>query len=174
MDTPFEDVDVTLRDGRAVHLRAVAPSDEAELLQAFGRMSQEARYLRFMGSVGELDVDRMREALASVPDSALGIVATVPADDGIDIVGLAVYFVERDRSCCEFAVSVASRFGGVGLATVLMNALIEAAKRQGMREMDGFVLAVNQPMLRLARRLGFSIAPDADDGTVRICRLPLT
>ena len=173
MNTPFTDVDVTLRDGRAVHIRAVVPSDEAELLQAFGRMSEEARYLRFMGAVAELDRAQLREALAAVPESVIGIVATVPADDGIDIVGLAVYFVEPDRTRCEFAISVSPRFGGVGLATTLMNALIDAAKRQGMREMDGFVLAVNQPMLRLARRLGFSIAPDPDDASVCICRLQL-
>lgn len=174
MNTPFTDVDVTLRDGRAVHVRAVVPSDEAELLQAFGRMSEEARYLRFMGAVAELDRAQLREALAAVPENVIGIVATVPADDGIDIVGLAVYFVEPDRTRCEFAISVSPRFGGVGLATTLMNALIDAAKRQGMREMDGFVLAVNQPMLRLARRLGFSIAPDPDDASVCICRLQLT
>jgi len=173
MDTSFNAFDVLLRDGRTVHLRAVGPADEAELLQAFGRMSEEARYMRFMGSVGELDLERLREALAAVPESGIGIVATVPADDGIDIVGLAVYFVEQDRTRCEFAISVASRFGGVGLATSLMNALIDAAKRQGMKEMGGFVLAVNQPMLRLARRLGFSIAPDPDDASVRICRLQL-
>ena len=173
MDTTFKDFDVPLRDGRAVHIRAVRPADEAELVQAFDRMSEEARYMRFMGSVGELDLERLRKALAAFPESGLGIVATVPADDGIDIVGSAVYFIERDRTRCEFAVTVASRFGGVGLATTLMNTLIDAAKRNGIREMDGFVLAVNQPMLRLARRLGFSIAPDADDGAVRVCRLHL-
>jgi len=40
-------------------------------------------------------------------------------------------------------------------------------------EMEGYVLAANQPMLRLARRLGFSVAPDPEDGNVRICRLRL-
>jgi hypothetical protein len=39
--------------------------------------------------------------------------------------------------------------------------------------MEGFVLAVNQPMLRLARRLGFSVSPDPDDPSLRICRLRL-
>jgi len=173
MDSLFDDLDVSLRDGRVVHVRAVVPTDEAELVQAFGRLSDEARYMRFMGSVGELDVERWRKALAAFPEGGIGLVATVPADDGIDIVGSAVCFIERDRTRCEFAITVASRFGGAGLATTLMTALIDAAKRRGLREMDGFVLAVNQPMLRLARRLGFSIAPDPDDGSVRICRLHL-
>jgi hypothetical protein len=39
--------------------------------------------------------------------------------------------------------------------------------------MEGFVLAKNRPMLRLAARLGFSIAPDPDDASVRICQLRL-
>jgi len=173
MDSPFEDFDVSLRDGRVVHVRAVSATDEPEVVQAFGRLSADARYMRFMGSVGELDVERWRQALATFPEGGIGIVATVPAEDGIDIVGSAVYFIERDRTRCEFAITVASSFGGVGLATALMNALIDAARRQGLREMDGFVLAVNQPMLRLAKRLGFAIAPDPGDGSVRVCRLRL-
>ena len=39
--------------------------------------------------------------------------------------------------------------------------------------MEGFVLKVNAPMLRLAQRLGFSVAPDPNDGAIRICRLDL-
>ena len=39
--------------------------------------------------------------------------------------------------------------------------------------MEGFVLARNQSMLRLARRLGFQIESDPDDPTVRICRMNL-
>jgi hypothetical protein len=48
-----------------------------------------------------------------------------------------------------------------------------AAKRRGPHEMEGYVLANNQPMLRLASRLGFGISPDPDDPSVRICRLRL-
>jgi hypothetical protein len=39
--------------------------------------------------------------------------------------------------------------------------------------MEGFVLAANSPMLSLARRLGFAVAPDPDDRSVCLCRLPL-
>jgi hypothetical protein len=37
MDPGFAELDITLRDGRVVHLRTVHPQDEAELLQAFER-----------------------------------------------------------------------------------------------------------------------------------------
>ena len=35
MDPGVAELDITLRDGRVVHLRSVRPQDEAELLQAF-------------------------------------------------------------------------------------------------------------------------------------------
>ena len=52
-----------------------------------------------------------------------------------------------------------------------MAARVAAAKQRGLHEMQGLVLARNQPMLRLATRLGFSIKPDPEDVSVRICHL---
>ena len=106
--------DITLRDGRAVHLRATRPADEAELLQAFERMSDEARYMRLMHVVREPNLERVRSVLASFPEDGIGIVATVPAADGIDIVGSAIAMFASDRTSCEFAITVDAAFGGTG------------------------------------------------------------
>jgi GNAT superfamily N-acetyltransferase len=173
MDAGLTEFDFTLRDGRALHIRAMRKSDEAEFLQAFERMSAEARYMRFMRVVGEPNIERLREALASFPESGLGIVATVPADDGIDIVGSAMFLIGENPTSCEFSTTVSAHYGGLGLGRALMTALIAAAKQRGLHEMEGFMLAKNRPMLRLAARLGFNISPDPDDASVRICRLHL-
>ena len=173
MDLDFIDRDVALRDGRAVHLRAMRPSDEAELLQAFERMDADARYMRFMRVVHEPNMDRLRNALASFPGGGFGIVATAPAADGVDVVGSAICLVGSNASSCEFAINVAAAYGGAGLGGTLMDALIGAARRRGLADMEGFVLAANKPMLRLAAGLGFSVAPDPDDMTVRLCHLHL-
>jgi RimJ/RimL family protein N-acetyltransferase len=172
-DLGFTEFDARLRDGRTVHIRAMRPADEAELLQAFERMSDDARYMRFMRSVREPNAERLRAALASFPGNGLGIVATVPAADGIDIVGSAIYVIGNDRTRCEFAINVGSAFGGAGLARTLMTALIGSAAGRGLAQMEGFVLAANQSMLGLARRLGFTVSRDPDDPAVRICRLSL-
>ena len=165
--------DHTLRDGRVVHLRPIGPADEAELVQAFERMGPDARYLRFMRVVQEPDLARLREVLASFPAGGIGLVATTAAPDGIDIVGSTVAIIDATGRGCEFAITVDARFGGSGLGTLLMRTLIDAARARGLQTMDGFVLSINQPMLRLARRLGFTIGADPDDPTVRLCRLPL-
>lgn len=173
MDGNTLGVDVALRDGRSVNIREMVQADEAELLQAFDRLTQEAKQMRFMRVVNAPNVERLRSVLASFPQAGLGLVATVPAEDGIDIVGGAIFFIGNDQATCEFAMTVTGDYGGAGLGRALLTRLIEAATQRGLRDMDGFVLTVNQPMLRLAERLGFTIAPDPDDFSVRICRLRL-
>ena len=169
----MEGFDLSLRDGLSVHIREICISDEAEFLQAFEGLSQEARYMRFMRIVREPDLNRVRKALASFPEGGVGVVATVPAADGIDIVGSAVSVFSHDLSRCEFAITVASAFSGKGLATALMKTIIDESTRRGPEKMEGFVLAENRRMLGLARRLGFSITPEPGDATVRICHMAL-
>jgi acetyltransferase len=173
MDANFEPSDIKLRDGRTVHLRAIVPTDEEEILQAFDRLSREARYMRFMHHIREPNRRRLRDALASFPEKGLAIAATVPAEDGLDIVGTATFIIGPGPGDCEFAISVAGDWGGAGLGRALMTALIDAARRRGLRDMQGFVLAENRPMLRLASRLGFGVTRDPDDFSVMICRLAL-
>lgn len=172
-DMDFNEREFTLRDGRTVQVRAMRPDDEAELVQMFERTSAQARYMRFMRPVREPNLDRVRKLLASFPAEGRGLVATVPAADGIDIVGSAMFIVLPDRQRCEFATTVSPAFAGAGLARTLMSLLIDAARTRGLKEMEGFVLAENQSMLGLARRLGFSVTVDPDDRAIRICRLQL-
>ena len=70
-------------------------------------------------------------------------------------------------------MTIVDPYAGGGLGKRLLTTLIEAARRRGLRVMEGFVLASNKPMLKLARRLGFEIRFDPDDPSVRIVRLEL-
>jgi acetyltransferase len=173
MKPGFTAVDITLRDGRAVHIRAMRPADEAEILKAFDRLSADARYMRFMRVVREPNLERVRKTLASFPACGLGLVATVPAADGIDVVGSAIFVIGSDPATCEFAITIAAGYGGAGLGRTLLTALVDAARRRGLKEMEGFVLASNKPMLGLAARVGFDVSIDPDDRSIRVCRLRL-
>jgi len=173
MEAAFIEFDATLRNGRGVRVRAMRASDDTEILQAFAGLSADARYMRFMRVVREVDQDRLRETLASFPERGFGIVATVPADDGFDIVGSAVLVVGKEPSTCEFAITTLPEYAGIGLGRSLLSTLIATAKQRGLKQMEGFVLAVNQPMLKLASRLGFSITRDPEDASVCNCRLSL-
>jgi acetyltransferase len=157
---------IALRDGRAVTLRAVRPEDADEIVQAFERLSSESRYLRFMQHKRELDPYALARGVNPVPGREFALVATVPAYDGIDIVGAARYVPAKQPKTCEFSVTVAEDWRGIGLATTLMRRLMRRAKRDGYRIIEGVVLANNASMLALARHLGFEVLRVDDDTTV--------
>jgi GNAT superfamily N-acetyltransferase len=171
--TALEPTEITLRDGRAVHLRALLASDADELLEAFGRLSENTRHMRFMRAVAHLDPAELRRSIARLLKRGLAVVATVPAADGIDIVGGASCVVGDDPHTCEFAVTVVDGWEGVGLGSRLLRGLIECARRRGLRWMEGYVLATNHPMLQLATALGFESRPDPEDYGVRVVQLDL-
>jgi hypothetical protein len=85
MEAAFTDFDATLRDGRGVRVRPMRGSDDAEILQAFDHLSADARYMRFMRVVREVDQDRLREALASFPSAVSA--SSRPFPQMADIVG---------------------------------------------------------------------------------------
>lgn len=169
----FEARDARLRDGRQVHVRPLTPVDEDELLQAFHRLGAEARYMRFMVAVRTPNVERLREVLSSFPAKGCAIAATVPAADGIDIVGAASCMLLPDATSCEFAITIVPDWGGAGLGRILMETIIAAARSRGVHQMSGYILSQNAPMLRLARRLGFATQRDPHDPSVKIATLDL-
>jgi len=170
----FVPIEVKLRDRRRVRLREICPDDRDEVRQAFDHLSTESRYTRFMSLVKELS-PRMLERIVSRPaERELALVAEVDAPDGIDIVAGARYYIQADGDSCEFAITVVDDWQGAGLASVLMRELIRSARGRRLKRMEGFVLAQNNSMLNLARRLGFTVARHPDDATVKIVRLDLT
>ena len=168
--TPF---DTALRDGRTVHVRAAGPDDEAAYLKAFDQLAPDARYMRFMRVVREPNRARLRNVLASFPERGFALIATVGKDSGFEIVGSAMCMIDTSGTGGEFAMTVLREFGGAGLGRVLLGATMGAARARGLKEMSGYVLAANQPMLGLASKLGFTIAPDPEDPATRICRVRL-
>jgi len=61
----FAPIEVTLRNSRRVRLREIRPDDRDEVQQAFGRLSSESRYMRFMSFLKELS-PRMLEEVSSL------------------------------------------------------------------------------------------------------------
>jgi len=171
---PSRPIEVELRDHRRVRIREIRPDDRDEVRQAFGRLSNESRYTRFMSSIKELPSEMLERTVHLRTAREVGLVVETDAQDGIDIVGGARYYVQSGGNSCEFAVTVADDWQGVGLASRLMRELIQAARVHGLTQMEGFVLASNSGMLGLARRLGFTVTTDPHDPAVKIVRLDLT
>jgi len=142
-----------LADGRTVLIRPIRAGDEAEERRFFARLSDEAKSMRFMKSVGALS-ERLIYSFTHVDYAAR--MAFVCEHEG-RIVGEARYAaLPRERSC-DFGIVVADDWHRSGIAVLLMDALIRHARASGFDTMEGMVLRVNHPMLKFVRALGFDV-----------------
>jgi acetyltransferase len=90
-----------------------------------------------------------------------------------ETVGVSRLACDSDGRSGEFAVIVQADMKGRGLASHLMRRLTDWARMRGLREIEGQILADNQPMLAFIRHLGFSVHRMADDPEVVEARLSL-
>jgi GNAT superfamily N-acetyltransferase len=166
---------ITLRDGREVTIRAVVEADAAEIVQAFERLSASSRYNRFMMHKKRLDDAAVQRGVHPRPGRDFVFVATIPAPDGIDIVGAAQYVPagESGDKVCEFAITVAEDWRRSGLAARLLASLVRRARRDRYEVMEGWVVAENTSTLALARKLKFRIESVPGDSTVMRVLRPL-
>jgi len=155
-------VDALLMDGRIVHVRPVSEGDKDALSALYGRTSPRTRYLRFF-SAG-ISIDREVRRLMPGDDH----VALLAEHDGL-VVGVASYEVlSRDRA--EIAILVDDAWQGDGIGSLLIEHLTAVARRDGIQELVGDVLATNVTMLRTTESLAPGIARKhgEDPGVVRI------
>jgi acetyltransferase len=156
---------VRLHDGREVTVRAIVEADAPEITKAFERLTPESRYFRFMHYKKHLSDADLQRGVHPRPGREFAFVATIPAADGIDIVGGAQYLRadETNAKLCEFSITVAEHWRGIGLATTLLATLVRRARRDGYETMIGWVIAENTAMLALARKLDFKSEPVPGD-----------
>jgi L-amino acid N-acyltransferase YncA len=172
MDADFIPVAVTLRGGRRVTLRSIRPDDAAALQAALRRLSGESRYMRFMSAVNELSPSMLKHAVHPVAGRDLALVALAdPPGEGAasNVVGGARYIADPALQTCEFGIAIGDDWRGTGLASRLMNELIRSARARGLKGMEGFILAGNTSMRKLAKRLGFEVTASSEGpGVLRV------
>ncbi|MCW5604867.1 MAG: GNAT family N-acetyltransferase [Burkholderiales bacterium] len=154
---------VTLADGAAITIRPIRPEDadiEAEFVR---NLSDESRYYRFMDTLRELSPQVLSRFTRVDYDRHMALLAVSTADGRETQIAVARYVIADDGVSCEFAIVVADAWQRRGVGSHLMYALVDAARRRGLRRMFGEVLAGNHKMLALAQRLGFKAAFDPDD-----------
>lgn len=161
-----------LRDGQTLRIRPIRPEDATIELAFVDGMSERSRYMRFF-SAGRGLTPAMLVRLTQVDyDRELALIALSEVEGKAEqMVGVSRFAANPDGESCEFAVAIDDHWNGRGVATILMERIIEAARDAGYRRMTGHVLPDNDSMLKLAARLGFKRSRDEDDPTlVRVVR----
>jgi acetyltransferase len=169
---------ITLRDGTPLTLRPIRPEDGALEREFVDRLTPRTRFFRFFHQLAQLTPPMIARFTQVDYDRELALVAVagpaaMPGAGHPAIVGVARYIADPDGESAEFAVVVDDAWQGRGIARLLMERLIEAARRRGYRCLEGIVLRDNAAMLGFAAALGFTVAQDPSAADQRIVRLTL-
>jgi acetyltransferase len=160
-------------DGTNVVIRPIRPEDAA-LEQEFVRnLSEESRYFRFMNSVQELSESMLVRFTQIDYNREMALIAVKFEHEKEIELGVTRYAINPDGESCEFALVVADSMRGTGLGLKLMIALMDAARSKGLKTIEGEVLNNNASMLKLMRRLGFTIEANPEDDSIKSIRKTL-
>ncbi len=156
--------------GRVFHVRPVRPEDEARLRRFFAGVSADdlrQRYFSPVKQISQAFIARLTQI-----DYAR-VIVLLAVDGGDEVLGVAQVHADPELHEGEYAILLRSDLKGQGLGWALMQRLIEVAKRMGLKQITGQVLRDNTSMLDMCRQLGFSIAPDPEDGAIALVQLPV-
>jgi acetyltransferase len=158
--------------GEAITIRPIRPEDAQAHTAFFARLSpQDIRY-RFFSAIRELSPEQTVRLTQVDYDREMAFIAVRNATN--ETVAVARLACDPDGRSGEFAVIVQADMKGRGLASHLMHRLIDWGRQQGLREIEGQILADNHPMLAFVRHLGFTVHRMADDPEVMEAKLALT
>lgn len=157
------DQDVALHDGTVVHLRDIDPGDGPALVAFHAALSPESQARRFFGAHPRLSVAEV-ERFTHV--DGVDRVALVAECRG-ELAAVARYDRVPGSDQAEVAFVVADPLQGLGLGTVLIEHLVAAARRHGVRTVIADTLADNHAMLALIRHAGPSRRYQRAGGVIR-------
>ena len=161
-----------LADNWQIFVRPVRPDDEILVRAFFEKVSQEDLRLRFFAPVREFShafiarltqLDYARANAFVAIDEATGEMA-----GGVRLHADANYEVG------EFAILLRSDLKGRGLGWKLMQLVIEYARAEGLKRVEGQILRENTVMIQMCREIGFRIGDDPHDRDICVASLSIS
>ena len=156
-------LDVILRDGTTLRLRAPTRDDADALLEFFRGLSQQSLHSRYHGTPA-VDAHLVEPLLQADGQEAAVLIGFV--EDRI--VAVANFARLRDPTGAEVAFAVADEYQHRGIGTRLLEQLAALAGAQGIERFLATVLPDNRQMLRVFEAAGFEVTRDAAGGEVEL------
>jgi RimJ/RimL family protein N-acetyltransferase len=152
------------RTADVVKIRPLAATDRDALLTLNDHVSDRSLYRRFFivsRPAADAYVDQLLRPSSADHHVLVGLV------DG-ELVGVASY--ERvDAASAEIALLIEDRYQHIGIGTRLIEELVSAAQRCGIRRLVADVLTGNSSMIAMVRQLAVPTSIRAQGDTVVMC-----
>ena len=161
--------EAALRDGTALLVRPVRPEDAPLYDAFFAKVTAADLRLRFFAPIKSFTHAFVARLTQIDYARAMAFIA-IDRSSG-EMAGVVRLHANADYDRGEYAVLVRSDYKGRGLGWMLMQLIIDYARTEGIRTVEGQVLRGNTAMLTMCRELGFKITSDPDDAEICIAKL---
>ena len=152
---------LVLGEGWRIFVRPIRPDDDLLIRDLLAHVSKEDLRLRFFDSIKEFSHQFIARLTQLDYTRAMAFVAIDEASN--ETLGVVRLHTDSSREAGEYAILLRSDLKGRGLGWALMQLIIEYAKSEGLKRIDGQILQENSVMLKMCRELGFEIKTDAED-----------
>lgn len=163
---------VMLNDNATCLFRPILPEDEPLLSEFIARVTKEDLYYRYFSEISEFNHEDLAYMTQIDYDREMAFVAVRQTERGNEIIGVTRAISDPDNVHAEFAVLVRSDLKGLGLGRLLLEKLIRYARLHGLEYLNGITMPHNQGMIALAKKLGFNIDVQLEEGIATL-KLPL-
>jgi acetyltransferase len=148
--------------GVPIFIRPIKPEDAPLLVEFFNTLSRQSVYYRFFSALKSLPPKMLARFTQIDYDRDMALVAMDNTQPKEKMLGVARFMGDPDGKKLEIAVAVGDSWQGKGIGAALMESLVSIAKERGVESIRGDVLAENNHMLALARKLGFAVSWNFD------------
>lgn len=146
-------------------LRPIKAEDEEALESFYKKLSPEALRFRFFNSRRNFNHAELTRFTQIDYDREMAFIAL--GDN--EMAGVVRSWIDPDGISSEFSIVIGSDYIGHRLGYILMTKMINyLARDREVLRLTGSVLPNNQPMLKLARRLGFSEVENSKGGFIEL------
>ncbi|MCS3600818.1 acetyltransferase [Buttiauxella sp. BIGb0471] len=163
---------VVLKNGEQCLFRPILPEDEPLLQQFISLVTKEDLYYRYFSEINEFTHEDLANMTQIDYDREMAFVAVRQQNGSSEIIGVTRAISDPDNIDAEFAVLVRSDLKGLGLGRRLLEKLIAYTGEHGLQRLNGITMPNNRGMVSLARKLGFDVDIQLEDGIVSLT-LPL-
>lgn len=141
--------------GETFDLRPLNPADERRLQEFFYSHTKETLLLRYNFHPKQLSREKSCSLVSVDQSKDLALCIVRQHGSVLEIQAVGRYYLVESNNSCEVAFVTRERHHGKGMATILLQEMINIARLRGIATMVAFVRADNKPMLTVFERAGF-------------------
>jgi acetyltransferase len=157
----------TLKNGRAVFLRPILPTDEYLIVDLFNKLYLDSIYLRFLTHLNVLPEGLLFQLTHIDYNKQFALVAVIQEEGKDSLIAVARYGYDPKENVTDFAVVVRDDWQHYGLGKSLLLKIFAFGKEHGISRFVSIIDSSNHIMKHILREIGYPVKYSYRNGSTQ-------